>query len=62
MTDAEFINKVCEENGIPRLELARRCGVSRSLISRVANGKRPMTMKLLRAIAREFKVDVREVV
>lgn len=53
-----FIQWLCETSGLTQKELAARLEVSASLITRIIKGERHLTLELLRAISREFRLPL----
>ncbi|HEM9000906.1 TPA: helix-turn-helix domain-containing protein [Burkholderia cenocepacia] len=50
----ELLNKAMAREGVTQSELARRCGVSASLISLILLGKAPLTVKVAVLIERNL--------
>jgi transcriptional regulator with XRE-family HTH domain len=58
MRFGQRLKEARERKGLSQSELARRCGVSRELITNVEAGRRTMSIRNARTIARELGVGL----
>ncbi|MCW2277549.1 helix-turn-helix transcriptional regulator [Heliophilum fasciatum] len=55
---SELIHWLLQDTGLTQVEMAKRLGVSTSLISRIAKSERKLTVSLLQKIALEFDLSL----
>jgi transcriptional regulator with XRE-family HTH domain len=58
---ARFLQWLMEQTSLSQVELAQRLGISASLVSRLVNGERRLTLSMLRHIANVFDLPQSEV-
>jgi transcriptional regulator with XRE-family HTH domain len=58
---ARFLQWLMEQTSLSQVELAQRLGISASLVSRLVNGERRLTLSMLRHIANVFDLPQAEV-
>ena len=57
-SDADMLRHLLDAKGVTQAELHRETGISKSSISEVLAGKKPLSRKMIRRLAEFFGVDV----
>ena len=57
-SDAEMLRHFLEAKGITQAQLSKETGVAKSSISEVLAGKKPLSRRMIRKLAKYFDVDV----
>jgi len=57
-SDAEMLRHLLDAKGVSQAELHRETGISKSSISEVLAGKKPLSRQMIRRLADYFQVDV----
>lgn len=57
-SDADMLRHLMEAKGVTQVEVSQDAGISKSTISEVLSGKRPLSRQMIRKLANYFKVDV----
>ncbi len=58
-SDADMLRHLLDAKGVSQAELHRETGISKSSISEVLAGKKPLSRQMIRRLAAYFGVDVR---
>lgn len=56
-SDADMLRHLMEAKGIAQAELSRETGISRSSVSEVLAGKKPLSRKMIRKLTLFFEID-----
>ncbi len=56
-SDADMLRHLMEAKGVSQADLSRESGTSRSTVSEVLAGKKPLSRQLIRKLASYFQVD-----
>ena len=57
-SDADMLRHLLDAKGVSQAELHRETGISKSSISEVLSGKKPLSRPMIRKLANYFAVDV----
>jgi HTH-type transcriptional regulator/antitoxin HigA len=57
-SDADMLRHLMEAKDVTQIEVSQEAGISKSTISEVLSGKRPLSRQMIRKLAGYFQVDV----
>lgn len=57
-SDADMLRHLLDAKGVTQAELHRETGISKSSLSEVLSGKKPLSRQMIRRLAEYFGVDV----
>ncbi len=57
-SDANMLRHLMEAKGVTQTQVSREAGIAKSTISEVLAGKKPLSRRMIRALAGYFRVDV----